>query len=541
MERELPTVVIEGTEFIFDIDSIMLIEKGNPHNDIDFRQMLDLGTHYGMRYSTANKNYPFIRNAADLDGLFGEMAAPAKAPDRQVYVEIPRIGAIDPQGLCSRYGCTIEDIAVKSDFEIMVDQDVFRRRIAGEPVTIEFPGKSFVVDAARNRLLPQDGIGGPIELAKFHYDYYYEDREGYHLFYNILEARVEDPLRDGTHGQTEGRLILEVPPLYDLDPIGYNMSQGRDPRYCLIYHEPKLHYVPKAVQWSTYGINILKSTKSRDIEEKESIMERELPIVKIEGTEFLLDVNEVLLREKGNPENTISFFEMDDEGHGYSFEYNRQRRNIPDPWDATADITTVRLLQLVEMDPEGMALKYGFAVEEIKGKTDFDLMVDQKALEERLQGRLTTIDIAGHTFYVDIPMDMLRPKDDFLSKGIVFSDIDHYYSEEGRVYAIPYSPARREFQELDYDNLTEFPKDLIVVEFPNERFLDPVGWNRKHGWELTDGLKETSLCSHFTARIVDWKETGLQETIEQNRKRLGLQGQEEKPQKSSRQRKGRGI
>ncbi|QQT46049.1 Uncharacterised protein [Sphingobacterium multivorum] len=267
----------------------------------------------------------------------------------------------------------------------------------------------------------------------------------------------------------------------------------------------------------------------------------EKPIIKIEGTEFLLDVDHFHLREKENSENTISFFEMDDEGHGYSFEYNRLSRNMPDPWDPKAEITTVRLLQLVEMDPEGMALKYGMAVEDLKGMTDFDLMVDQKALEGRLKGRLTTVEIAGHTFYVDIPMDMLRPKDDFLSKGIVFKAIDHYCSEDGNVYTIPYNPIRHEFQELDYDNLTEFPKDLIAIEFPSERYLDPIGYNRKHGWDLLDRLKETTIRSHFTARIVDWKETGLQETIDQNRKRLGMEGMEKKTQKSVRQRKGRRI
>jgi uncharacterized protein YlzI (FlbEa/FlbD family) len=36
-------------------------------------------------------------------------------------------------------------------------------------------------------------------------------------------------------------------------------------------------------------------------------MERELPIVKLEGTEFLLDVDQLHLREKENPENTIHF------------------------------------------------------------------------------------------------------------------------------------------------------------------------------------------------------------------------------------------
>ncbi len=91
----------------------------------------------------------------------------------------------------------------------------------------------------------------------------------------------------------------------------------------------------------------------------------EKPIIKIEGTEFLLDVDQFHLREKENPENTISFFEMVDEGHVYSFEYNRLSRNMPDPWDRKAEITTVKLLQLVEMDPEGMALKYGMAVEDL--------------------------------------------------------------------------------------------------------------------------------------------------------------------------------
>lgn len=71
---------------------------------------------------------------------------------------------------------------------------------------------------------------------------------------------------------------------------------------------------------------------------------------------------------------------------------------------------------------------------------------------------LPTIDIAGHTFYVDICMDMFRPKDDFLSKGIVFSDIENYYDEDKRTYTIPYNPKTHQFQEPDYRNTKELPK-----------------------------------------------------------------------------------
>lgn len=270
-------------------------------------------------------------------------------------------------------------------------------------------------------------------------------------------------------------------------------------------------------------------------------MEKELPTIKIEGTEFLLDVGQLLLIQKDSPENTISFFEMEDKGDCYSFDYNRKSHNIPAPWDRAEDNVRIQLLQLVEMDPDGMANKYGLSPKQIHGKSDLDIMVDSSALEQRLKGRLTTIEIDGHTFYVDIPMDRLRPKDDFLSKGIVFSEIDHYYEEEKQLYRIPYSPSRHEFQEVDFENLTELPKELILIEFPYERILDPIGFNRKHGVDPLWGLKETGIRSHFEARKVDWKETGLEEMIEENRKRLGVHKSDDPPQKASRQRKGRGI
>lgn len=93
--------------------------------------------------------------------------------------------------------------------------------------------------------------------------------------------------------------------------------------------------------------------------------------------------------------------------------------------------------------------------------------INQEAYDLRVnKGMLPTIDIAGHTFYVDIRMDMLRPKDDFLSKGIVFSDIENYYDEDKRTYTIPYNPKTHEFQEPDYRNIKELPKDLIAVSFP---------------------------------------------------------------------------
>lgn len=257
-------------------------------------------------------------------------------------------------------------------------------------------------------------------------------------------------------------------------------------------------------------------------------MKRELPMTNIEGTDFIVDVANLQLREKANPENVIPVFDMRDVGDGYVFDYSPKEKNIPALFSNDTDIRIVKIPELVQLDPVGMAEKYGHVVHNVQGKTDFDLMVDQQAFGRRLIGQLPTVDISGHTFFVDIRMDMLRPEDDFLSNGIVFSQIDHYYNDEKEAYIIPYNPTTHEFQELDYNNITSIPKDQIVISFPHESRLDPIGFNRKCGVDETDGLKVTNLKSHFEAKRVDWKDTSIEATIQENTKKQQKQQQQSK-------------
>ncbi|MBS7320719.1 MAG: hypothetical protein KIG55_03895 [Myroides sp.] len=173
--------------------------------------------------------------------------------------------------------------------------------------------------------------------------------------------------------------------------------------------------------------------------------------------------------------------------------------------------------------------------------------INQEAYDMRVnKGILPTVDIAGHTFYVDIRMDMLRPKDDFLSKGIVFDEIDHYFSDERDTYLIPYDPKKHEFRELDYDNLLSIPKDLIAVEFPFQRVLDPIGWNRHGGWDIKDDLKLIGLKSHFQAKTIPWEETFIRDIIKDNLEKVKQKSEKEKqpnksvvPPKEPQRKKGR--
>ncbi|MDR6487191.1 hypothetical protein J2799_001676 [Chryseobacterium vietnamense] len=132
------------------------------------------------------------------------------------------------------------------------------------------------------------------------------------------------------------------------------------------------------------------------------------------------------------------------------------------------------------------------------------------------KGQLPVVIIAEHTFFVDIRMGMLRPKDDFLSKGIVFSDIQNYYDDNQNTYTIPYNPKTHEFQDIELSMLKEFPKDLIAVQFPVENELDLIGWNRNHGFELTEGLSNKGLKMQFEAKEIPWEETFLADIIKSN-------------------------
>lgn len=244
-------------------------------------------------------------------------------------------------------------------------------------------------------------------------------------------------------------------------------------------------------------------------------MERELPSIDIMETLFFIDVEKAELRQKDDPTNAISIFDMRDTGKGYQFEYSHDHKNTPGLFDTDGWVTII-LPELVKLDPVGMAEKYNYPLDQIHLKTDFDLMVDQEAYQKRLNGILPIVEIADHPFYVDIRMDMLRPHDDFLSKGIVFSGIEHYFMEDKDAYVIPYNPKTHEFQEIDIDTITEFPKDLIAVSFPHESILDPIGFNRLYRSDKFFGLKETNLKSYITAEQVAWKDMGLEETIKKN-------------------------
>jgi len=106
-------------------------------------------------------------------------------------------------------------------------------------------------------------------------------------------------------------------------------------------------------------------------------MKRQLPIVDIAGTPFYVDVLHDELRQKDNPGNSIPFGVFDQDGDGYTFLYDSRRKGIPenraDLEHMEDGLQWVTIPALMELDPEGIALKYDIPL---------SILCPEKALKE---------------------------------------------------------------------------------------------------------------------------------------------------------------
>lgn len=96
-------------------------------------------------------------------------------------------------------------------------------------------------------------------------------------------------------------------------------------------------------------------------------MGRQLTTIDIKGTLFEVDACREALLEKGNPRNRIPFQVFDQEGDGYRFLYDTLLKNVPASKAAVLEeperYCWVTVQALMELDPEGIALRYDIPLE----------------------------------------------------------------------------------------------------------------------------------------------------------------------------------
>jgi hypothetical protein len=91
-------------------------------------------------------------------------------------------------------------------------------------------------------------------------------------------------------------------------------------------------------------------------------MNRVLPVISLDGTNFLVDLLRMEFRELANPANRISFFELIDKGDHLVLRYNRDTRNACEgapPLKGKDRVVTIDIPPFRKLDPFRFALLQG--------------------------------------------------------------------------------------------------------------------------------------------------------------------------------------
>jgi hypothetical protein len=100
-------------------------------------------------------------------------------------------------------------------------------------------------------------------------------------------------------------------------------------------------------------------------------MSRALPVIRLDGTHFLVDLLRMEFRELTNPANRISFFELIDKGDHLVLHYNRDTRNACEgapPLKGKDRVVTIEIPPFRKLDPFRFALLQG------RGDTRLDVL-----------------------------------------------------------------------------------------------------------------------------------------------------------------------
>ena len=164
----------------------------------------------------------------------------------------------------------------------------------------------------------------------------------------------------------------------------------------------------------------------------------------------------------------------------------------------------------------------------------------EDALKARIeQGRLPIINIAGYPFFVDVRVDLLRPKDVFHTMGIELTEnkFDAYTKSYYVYYHVP------SMTEVTITrNATELPADVLMLKIPEKEKLDSVAMARINGKEPDERyLKRYPLKMYTELKGIPIEKTFLKQMVRDNLERQnGLQHHQPAIKHLSK-RKGKGL
>lgn len=134
-------------------------------------------------------------------------------------------------------------------------------------------------------------------------------------------------------------------------------------------------------------------------------------------------------------------------------------------------------------------------------------------LKQRIAGKLPQIEIAGTMFFVDVRSRELRA-DYGLKSRIGLENLE--IGPDGESYRFAFNTATKQVVEIDR-RITEWPKNMVIVEIPGDVKLDSYAVALKKGLDPEAFVKEHPFQKELKAKIVPLSETELPGMMERNK------------------------
>lgn len=252
--RELPICMVGGVEFKIDVANCRLIERENDKNTIS---LLD-------HIARNKKGYSFVFNPLTKKVMYGKVFSRGAA-----MVDLPDMVKLDPIGMSIKYGLTLGEVKAKTDFQLMVDQDAYQKRLAGELPVLDLQGHIYSIDIRSHRLVSKDDIARA-DISLYDLNFVNVDNQAtYMLGYNTERKDIElvDVYEIFSKNEVPDNLVpLTFPVDEYLDPIGFNIEMGNAIDYRLRQRGVKQHFEAKIEDWfrlsDPFGGRLTKSINS---------------------------------------------------------------------------------------------------------------------------------------------------------------------------------------------------------------------------------------------------------------------------------------
>lgn len=509
-------LIFEDIAFTIDVNRRGVHLTGNPHVFISLSDMVHTPNGYWFQFNPQVKRVsPGDKNA--------------------FTIRLPFFTELVPKTLAAAYGKTVSEVIGKTDYQIFVDQHVVLSRANGNLPVLAVWDQLYKIDLENRLLINLANKSKNINIYDL-YEFYNPATETFTVPFDTKSKRICKP-KDLENKSCLGPLVgYTFPALGKIDPWGDWLQKGDDLLDQKLFdNPPKRIEHGELVSWAGGQLPQLEPINPAAFEKNylSKYPEQELPEFMVDGRPFLVDVQHNQILDKANPLRTYHIEDMRLEENGYRFWLDPSNGEIS-RWDSNASVE-ISMPWLSNLDPQGMAKKYNKEISDVIGKSDYEVIVDQEVVFERQKaGRLPRVEIEKHIFYAYVREGRLQPHGNFHTDGIRFDDIEDYLYPNERAYLIPYDPKKQEFREIDLGRITEFPKDLVMIEIPPMEKIDPIKYLYTiHAYGPQDFEINCPPQSLFKAVKVHWKETPIAEFIEENKKRL----KEEKKNNVS-QRKG---